>query len=45
VIRERGLRDRLSTEGRSAASRMDAAASMRALGAAVRTALDEPVVR
>jgi len=45
VITDRGLRDRLSAEGRAAAGRMDAAASMRALGAAVQAALDDPVQR
>jgi len=45
VIGDRSLRDRLSGEGRAAAKRMDAAASMRAMGAAVRAALDDPVPR
>ena len=45
VIGDRGLRDLLSAEGRAAASRMDAAASMRALGSAVRAALDAPSAR
>jgi poly(glycerol-phosphate) alpha-glucosyltransferase len=45
VIGDRALRDRLSAEGRTAASMMDAAASMRALGSAVRVALDAPIDR
>ncbi|WP_243075732.1 glycosyltransferase [Microbacterium sp. SS28] len=45
VIADRALRARLSSEGRTAALTMDAASSMRALGAAVRVALDEPVER
>jgi poly(glycerol-phosphate) alpha-glucosyltransferase len=45
VIGDRALRDRLSAEGRTAASMMDAAASMRALGSAVRVALDGPIAR
>ena len=45
VIGDRSLRDRLSAEGRAAAATMDAAASMRALGVAVREALDQPVER
>lgn len=45
VIGDRDLRDRLSAEGRAAARTMDAAASMRAMGEAVRAALDEPAVR
>lgn len=45
IIGERGVRDRLSSEGRAAARAMDAAASMRALGVAVRDALDKPVGR
>ncbi|WP_345801612.1 glycosyltransferase [Microbacterium sp. AZCO] len=45
VIGDRALRDRLSSEGRAAAAEMDPPASMRALGAAVRAALDEPVAR
>ena len=45
VIGDRALRDRLSDEGRTAASTMDAAASMRAFGAAVRVALEGPVAR
>lgn len=45
VIGERSVRDRLSREGRAAAQTMDAAASMCAMGTAVRAALDEPVAR
>lgn len=45
VLSERALRERLSAEGRTAAQTMDAAASMRALGGAVRAALADPVAR
>ncbi|QIG41085.1 glycosyltransferase [Microbacterium sp. 4R-513] len=45
VVGDRALRERLSREGRAAAATMDAAASMRAMGDAVRAALDEPVDR
>jgi poly(glycerol-phosphate) alpha-glucosyltransferase len=45
VIADRAVRDRLSAEGRAAASAMDAAASMRALGSAVRAALEAPAGR
>ena len=45
VLGDRDLRARLSAEGLAAAARMDAAASMRALGTAVRAALEEPVAR
>jgi poly(glycerol-phosphate) alpha-glucosyltransferase len=45
VITDRALHDRLSADGRAAARKMDAAASMRALGTAVRAALDAPVAR
>lgn len=43
VLSDRGLRSELSASGRAAAAAMDAAASMRALGDAVRTALVDPV--
>lgn len=45
VLSDRALRGRLSREGRAAASTMDAAASMAALGDAVRSALTDPVAR
>jgi poly(glycerol-phosphate) alpha-glucosyltransferase len=45
IIGDREERDRLSAEGRAAAKTMDAASSMRALGDAVRAALDAPVAR
>jgi len=45
VIGDRDVRDRLSAEGRAAAKTMDAAASMRALGSAVREAFESPVAR
>jgi poly(glycerol-phosphate) alpha-glucosyltransferase len=45
VIGDRSVRARLSAEGRAAAHAMDAAASMRALGDAVRAAIADPVAR
>ncbi|TDN87500.1 glycosyltransferase [Microbacterium sp. BK668] len=45
VIGDRALRERLSHEGRAAAAEMDAAASMRAMGEAVRAAIEEPAQR
>lgn len=45
VIGDRALRDRLSAGGRLAASKMDAPASMRALGSAVSVVLDSPIAR
>jgi len=45
VIGDRALRARLSSEGRAAAGKMDAASSMRALGDAVRAALEHPAAR
>lgn len=43
VVAHREVRDRLSHEGRAAAARMDAAASMQAFGDAVRSVLPERV--
>lgn len=45
VLADRERRTELAAEGRAAAAAMDAAASMRALGAAVRAALADPVSR
>ncbi|WP_457100127.1 glycosyltransferase [Microbacterium sp. P5_E9] len=45
VLGDRDLRARLSAEGLAAAAEMDASASMHALGAAVRAALEHPVRR
>lgn len=45
VIGDRALRGRSSAEGRAAAVTMDAAASMAAMGEAVRIAIDQPVAR
>lgn len=45
VVGDRALRDALSREGRAAARKMDAAASMRAMGDAVRAALARPAAR
>ncbi len=45
VLTDRDVRARLAAEGLAAAEAMDAAASMRALGTAVRAALADPVAR